>query len=213
MRSAAALSAAGLLPALLGMSACGTEAASSSPSIPAAASVEPSPEPALDECSTENLTVVNPGQLTVALLGAADEPMFIDGKPGSGEGFESALVYGIADGLGFGPTQVQWLEAAPGPEVVDGVLAEGGRRADFVIGRLTGPPALGLELSDPYLLPEPGGDTYALAFITGNPLRTCVNGVLSQLALEGEIQELIDTWLASTPLSGGQAVTSVTRVS
>jgi hypothetical protein len=212
MRATAALSAAGLA-ALLGLSACGTGAASSAPSTPAVASVEPSPEPALDECSTENLTVVNPGQLTVALLGSPEEPMFVDGEPGSGEGFEAALVYSIADGLGFGPTQVQWLTASVDTEVVDGVIAEGGRRADFVIGRLTEPPALGLELSDPYLLPEPDGDAYALAFITGNPLRTCVNGVLSQLALEGEIQELIDTWLAATPLSGGQPVTSVTRVS
>lgn len=178
--------------------------------IPDAVAVQPSPEPALDECSTENLTVVNPGQLTVGAVAPLEEPYFVDGKPGSQEGFESALVYAIAEGLGFRSTQVDWRIIEVGVP-----LDPSDPRVDFLVGRI---PAEGgaaswvpsvpyLQVLDaaPELVDADGqavgaeqprtSTSYALAFAPGDPLVTCVDGVLGELIADGELTELADTWL------------------
>lgn len=154
-----------------------------------AASAIPSPEPALDECSPENLTVVNPGQLTVAALAPLEEPYFVGDKPSTGEGFEAALVYSIADGLGFGRTQVAWSVLPEGSAVDPGAA-----RVDVIVGRVPVIDETGVsERSDPYLV---GTDQeYALALPSGDPLVVCVNGVLAELEASGDLQELDSTWL------------------
>lgn len=175
--------------------------------------MRPSPEAALDECSTENLTVVNPGQLTVAVVGPAEEPMFVAGKPANGEGFESALVFSLAEELGFGRMQVAWLSGTL--EQVDdtGALGTDSRRADFAVGQISPPPAPGLELSVPYLVGPEDDDVHALAFVAGNPLRACVDGVLVSMAADGQIDDLAATWLVGGDWDEVLVGPSVTRVS
>ena len=86
------------LVSVLGLAACSdaetpeTEATTASP----AASCEPGA-----------LSTLTDGKLTV---GASDpyEPWYV-GEPSSGEGFESALVYAVADELGYARDDVEWV--------------------------------------------------------------------------------------------------------
>ncbi len=65
---------------------------------------------------------VTDGKLTVATGEFAYFPYVIDDAPESGEGFESAVIYAIAEELGFEPDDVEWVRTsfeaaiAPGPK-------------------------------------------------------------------------------------------------
>jgi len=91
--------------------------------------------PAPDQCATENLPLLTPGQLTVGTDNPAFPPWFEGGTPkGSpweindpttGEGFESAVAYAVAERLGFSREEVVWVEVPfnqsfkPGPKDFD----------------------------------------------------------------------------------------------
>ncbi|TYL55359.1 amino acid ABC transporter substrate-binding protein [Nocardioides sp. BGMRC 2183] len=60
-------------------------------------------------CAVEDLPLKNDGVLTVGTDTPAYEPWFVDNDPTNGEGFESAVAYAIADELGFGADQVEWV--------------------------------------------------------------------------------------------------------
>lgn len=85
---------------------------------PAAGEAEPQPE------ATESLYVTE-GKLTIATGEPAYFPYVIDDDPTTGEGFEAAVAYAIAEELGFAPEDVVWVrtsfEAAiqPGPKDFD----------------------------------------------------------------------------------------------
>ena len=95
----------------------------------------PTTSPTVDECATENLTLVNPGQLTIGTDNPAFPPWFEGGTPegssweindpSTGEGFESAVAHAVAGELGFGQDEVTWVEVpfnqafAPGPTDFD----------------------------------------------------------------------------------------------
>ena len=76
-------------------------------------------------CAREDLTTVTDGTLTVATDSPAFPPYVIDDDPTSGEGFESAVAYAIADRLGFADDEVTWIRVpfnstyAPGPKTFD----------------------------------------------------------------------------------------------
>jgi len=65
------------------------------------------------------------GQLTVATGEPAFPPYVIDDAPESGDGFEAALAYAVADQMGFGEDQVSWARTTfegavqPGPKDFD----------------------------------------------------------------------------------------------
>ena len=80
--------------------------------------------PGEDACATENLPLLTPGQLTIGTDNPAFQPWFGgtgtygpwkakpnqgSGNPASGEGFESAVAYAIAEELGFSPEEVTWV--------------------------------------------------------------------------------------------------------
>lgn len=71
--------------------------------------------------STQDTVTTN--ELTVATGEPAYEPWVIDNKPESGKGYESALVYAIADKLGYSKNQVEWrrttFDAAIAPGTKD----------------------------------------------------------------------------------------------
>lgn len=68
---------------------------------------------------------VTPGRFTVATGEPAYFPWVIDDDPSSGEGFESAVAYAVAEELGFAHDQVDWVRTtfdsaiAPGPKDFD----------------------------------------------------------------------------------------------
>jgi len=51
---------------------------------------------------------VQPGTLTIGTDSPAYPPYFVDDDPSNGKGFESAVAYAVADGLGFAPDAVTW---------------------------------------------------------------------------------------------------------
>jgi polar amino acid transport system substrate-binding protein len=75
--------------------------------------------------STAGSSYVTEGKLTVATGDPAYYPYVIDDKPQSGKGFESAVVYALADRLGFAKKDVVWVRStfdegiAPGPKDYD----------------------------------------------------------------------------------------------
>lgn len=96
---------------------------------------QPTGSPEVDECVPESLNLVTPGQLTVGTDNPAFPPWFEGGTPegssweindpSTGEGFESAVAYEVADELGFTSDQVIWVEVPfnqsfrPGPKDFD----------------------------------------------------------------------------------------------
>jgi polar amino acid transport system substrate-binding protein len=70
-----------------------------------------------DACAKENLQLVNEGRLTIGTDNPAFPPWFggdPEGQweisnPASGEGFESAVAYAVAEKLGFSDDEVDWV--------------------------------------------------------------------------------------------------------
>lgn len=68
---------------------------------------------------------VTPGKITIATGEPAYYPWVIDDAPESGEGFESAVAYAVAEQLGFAADDVVWVRSgfeeaiAPGPKDFD----------------------------------------------------------------------------------------------
>src|SRR5688500_3476190 len=72
-----------------------------------------------DQCAKEQLQLVEPGQLTIGTDNPAFPPWFGGGveqgsewelnDPSTGEGFESAVAYAVAEELGFTKDEVEWI--------------------------------------------------------------------------------------------------------
>jgi polar amino acid transport system substrate-binding protein len=79
------------------------------------------PDPA---ACAEGLTLEE-GVLTVATGEPAFEPYVVDDAPESGEGFEAAVAYAVAEQLGFADDEVEWVRSGfeeaiqPGPKDFD----------------------------------------------------------------------------------------------
>ncbi len=76
-------------------------------------------------CDKASLTLSQPGQLTIATDSPAYNPWFRHNDPANGQGYESAVAYAVAEGLGFSPNEVKWVvepfnkSYAPGPKDFD----------------------------------------------------------------------------------------------
>jgi polar amino acid transport system substrate-binding protein len=107
-----ALAAAGTL--LLAVAACSPQQEPTTPGPVSAAN-----------CTKEKLQTRTPGTLTIATDQPAYQPWFVDDKPDSGEGFESAVAYAVAGKLGYTREEVTWTRVkfdaaiAPGPKTFD----------------------------------------------------------------------------------------------
>jgi polar amino acid transport system substrate-binding protein len=112
-----------LLVALASLALLGGACASDSSTVTPSAGDTGSPS--ADQCATESLNLVNPGTLTVGTDTPAFPPWVLDNDPASGEGYESAVAYEIADRLGFSRNEVEWVTVpfnksyAPGPKDFD----------------------------------------------------------------------------------------------
>ncbi|MCW4457661.1 ABC transporter substrate-binding protein [Microbacterium sp. MPKO10] len=104
VRSAVIASAAAVMLALSACSASGTQESGSSDS---------------------ELETVTPGTLTIATGEPAYSPWVENDDPESGEGFEAAVAYAVAEKLGFDKSDVTWIRTpfdtviAPGPKDFD----------------------------------------------------------------------------------------------
>ncbi len=127
-----AIAASSLLLAACGQSSSPTAASTTAASTAASAA-------ATDECAPANLTTVTGGQLTIGTDSPAYPPYFVtddptkeNGDPASGQGFESAVAYAVADGLGFTKEQVKW-EVVP----FNSSYAPGDKNFDFDINQIS----------------------------------------------------------------------------
>jgi polar amino acid transport system substrate-binding protein len=128
LKSATVFGAGLACTASLVLAACAPQESSSTASTaaaPTAAASAASSAPALDPCAPENLTTVEAGKLTIGTDSPAYPPYFVDDDPSNGEGFESAVAYAVAEGLGFAPQDVTWTVVpfnssyAPGEKAFD----------------------------------------------------------------------------------------------
>jgi len=97
---------------------------------------------AADECATDQLNLVKPGQLTVGTDNPAYPPWFSGGTtkdsmwkvddPNNGKGLESAVAFEVAKRLGFSKDQVEWV-VAPFTQT----YAPGSKDWDFAIEQIS----------------------------------------------------------------------------
>jgi len=115
--------AAALLLAACGSSSSG-DTTSSSAAATASESASESASPTAT-CSPESLETLNAGKLTIATGEPVFPPWMLDDDPTSGEGFESAVAYAVAEELGYADADVTWVRTtfdsaiAPGPKTFD----------------------------------------------------------------------------------------------
>lgn len=90
---------------------------------------------------------VTPGKLTVATGDIAYFPYVIDDKPESGEGFEAAVAYAVAEQLGFDAADVVWVRTS-----FEAAIAPGPKSFDFNIQQytITDERKLAVDFSSPY---------------------------------------------------------------
>jgi polar amino acid transport system substrate-binding protein len=79
-------------------------------------------------CDPGSLPLHEDGRLTVATGEPVFEPWMVDDDPSNQQGFESALVYALADALGFAAADVQWVRTG-----FDEAIAPGDKPYDFNI--------------------------------------------------------------------------------
>jgi polar amino acid transport system substrate-binding protein len=77
------------------------------------------------KAASDTVTTVTAGKLTIGTGQPAYSPWVLNDKPESGEGFEAAVAYAVADKLGFKKADVVWVRTtfdqaiAPGPKNFD----------------------------------------------------------------------------------------------
>ncbi|MET0897390.1 MAG: ABC transporter substrate-binding protein [Mycobacterium sp.] len=82
------------------------------------------------DCTKDSLTTLEAGRFTFGTDQPAYPPWFIDDDPASGEGFESAVAYAVAEKLGYDQADVTWVRVpfnaaiSPGAKTFDANLSE-----------------------------------------------------------------------------------------
>jgi len=137
-----------------------------------AATIAVSPTPTANACVAANLATLTPGTLTIGTDNPAYPPWFGGtppegglwqvSDPTSGDGFESATAYAIANELGFPATKVVWVVAA-----FNDVIQPGPKKFDFDINEVSysADRAQAVDLSDGYF-----DNSQAVVAVKGTPI-------------------------------------------
>jgi polar amino acid transport system substrate-binding protein len=89
--------------------------------------------PSLATCKTLiNSQEYSKGSLTVATDSPGYTPWFVNNKPSNGQGYESAVVYGVAAKLGVAKADVKWVV-----EPFDSSYVPGHKKFDFDINEIS----------------------------------------------------------------------------
>ncbi|MDN4490500.1 ABC transporter substrate-binding protein [Demequina sp. SYSU T00068] len=137
-RARAALIATASLSALI-MAGC------SSTSSDTESSASSTPEPTAS--SAVELETLTEGKLTIATGEPAYEPWVVNDDPASGEGFEAAVAYAVAEELGFAADDVVWVRSS-----FDSAIAPGAKDWDLNIQQfsITEERKAAVDFSSPY---------------------------------------------------------------
>ncbi len=113
-------------------------------------------------CDKASLNLFQAGQLTIATDSPAYNPWFRHNDPSNGQGYESAVAYAVAQGLGFDASAVKWVVQPFGR-----TYAPGPKSYDFAIEQISITPerAQVVTFSDGYY-----DDQQALIAIKGTPI-------------------------------------------
>ena len=100
--------------------------------------------PAASSCDLQTVTA---GKLTIGTGQPAYEPWVVGDKPESGEGFEAAVAYAVAEKLGFAKADVVWVRTT-----FDEAIAPGPKNFDFNLQQYSITPerAKSIDFSSPY---------------------------------------------------------------
>ena len=130
--------------AALALTACAPQSDSDS-SAPASSSAESSAD--AEQCAPENLQTLEEGTLTIATDEPAYEPWVVGDAPESGEGFEAAVAYAVAEQLGYSEDQVTWTRVP-----FNAAIQPGERPFDFDINQfsITEERKQAVDFSSPY---------------------------------------------------------------
>lgn len=102
-----------LLGLVLSLAACVVDTQVSSEETTAdSSSEETTASSSGDVCAVDSLALHEAGKLTVATGEPVFPPWMLDDDPSNGQGFESAVVYALADELGFAAEDVQWVRTS-----------------------------------------------------------------------------------------------------
>ena len=103
----------------------------------------------LAACSTTNISgdTITPGKLTIGTGNPAYEPWVVGDDPASGEGFEAAVAYAVAEKLGFAKEDVIWVRTT-----FDEAIAPGAKNFDFNLQQysITEERKANVDFSSPY---------------------------------------------------------------
>jgi len=87
---------------------------------------------AQDTGTPDDQRLLNPGMLTVGTGDPVYPPWMLNNDPASGEGFENALIYALAEEMGFAADQVQWVG-----NTFEQTIAPGPKNFDFAINQVS----------------------------------------------------------------------------
>ena len=102
--------------------------------------------PSATPTSTE-LQTLTAGKLTIGTGNPAYEPWVVGDKPESGEGYEAAVAYAVAEKLGFAKADVVWVRTT-----FDEAIAPGAKNFDFNLQQysITDERKANVDFSSPY---------------------------------------------------------------
>lgn len=145
------------------------------------------------------LQTVTPGKLTIATGEPAYEPWVVNDDPASGEGFEAAVAYAVAEELGFAKEDVVWVRTP-----FDTVIAPGPKNFDFNIQQfsITEDRQKAVDFSSPYYVTTPalvsvkgnkGADAKSVADLAGTVIgaatgTTTLNAITDIVGSTAEVQ-------------------------
>lgn len=154
-------------------------------------SAEETPSPSASAPAADApLETLTEGKLTIATGEPAYEPWVIGDAPESGEGFEAAVAYAVAEELGFAAEDVVWVRSA-----FDAAIAPGAKDWDLNIQQfsVTEERAQAVDFSSPYYVTSqalvavdgtPAAEASSIADLTGSTVGVTVGTTSYTVAAE-----------------------------
>jgi polar amino acid transport system substrate-binding protein len=159
------------------------------------------------------LQTLTTGKLTIATGEPAYYPWVIDDKPESGEGFEAAVAYAVAEQLGFAKEDVVWVRTT-----FDGAITPGAKTFDFNLQQfsITEERKAAVDFSSPYYSAPQAIVSFAGSAIEGKTAiadlkdaklgaavgTTSLDAIKNQIGVEPQVFN--DNAAAVTALKNGQ---------